>query len=345
MFLPVLLVRDYGVWGWAVFALPNVLGAAAMGWILKDADASRRIVQSHRPACAAFSIVTLFFQCFFIAWIGARLLSPLAAAGLLLALSILAVVSARRPLASAAVALLASASLAAVGFSRGDFPNIPPAHLLPQTDLLWLSLVCLLGFSLCPYLDLTFHLARQSTAPAAGRAAFSVGFGAFFLAMIFFTLAYAGWLRPDHPSLPLIVAAMLIPHFVIQCALTTGLHARAARPSAPIRYWIAPLLLVCAAGFFADHWRYHNHPGGEIIYRLFLAFYALVSPAYVWTCMVPARPSPRAFAFAVLFAAPFYWMGFIEGHMPWLAAGVFIVAAAGEFSRRAAPRARQIDPA
>ena len=30
MFLPVLLVRDYGMLGWIVFAVPNVVGAAAM---------------------------------------------------------------------------------------------------------------------------------------------------------------------------------------------------------------------------------------------------------------------------------------------------------------------------
>ncbi|MBV8780683.1 MAG: hypothetical protein JO353_04735, partial [Phycisphaerae bacterium] len=34
MYLPVLLVRDYGFWGWVVFAIPNVVGAAAMGWTI-----------------------------------------------------------------------------------------------------------------------------------------------------------------------------------------------------------------------------------------------------------------------------------------------------------------------
>src|ERR1051325_4731620 len=38
MFLPVLLVRDYGVWASVVFAVPNVLGAAAMGWVLSRDD-------------------------------------------------------------------------------------------------------------------------------------------------------------------------------------------------------------------------------------------------------------------------------------------------------------------
>src|SRR3954471_24793497 len=35
MFLPVLLIRDYGPSMWWAFAVPNVIGAAAMGWILR----------------------------------------------------------------------------------------------------------------------------------------------------------------------------------------------------------------------------------------------------------------------------------------------------------------------
>src|SRR4051812_32860256 len=62
MFLPVLLVRDYGTWGWFVFALPNVVGAAAMGWILRTREQSVRIVDQHRFACLAFSFVTITFQ-------------------------------------------------------------------------------------------------------------------------------------------------------------------------------------------------------------------------------------------------------------------------------------------
>ena len=36
MFLPVLLLRDLGLGGFLVFAIPNILGAAAMGWLLRD---------------------------------------------------------------------------------------------------------------------------------------------------------------------------------------------------------------------------------------------------------------------------------------------------------------------
>ena len=33
MVFPALLLRDYGLYGWFVFATPNVLGAAAMGLV------------------------------------------------------------------------------------------------------------------------------------------------------------------------------------------------------------------------------------------------------------------------------------------------------------------------
>ena len=86
MFLPVILVREMGLWGWIVFAIPNVVGAAAMGWVLRTADASERLVRDHRPACIAFSAVTVAFHVFFLGWlIGSRMLGigwMLAGAGL-----------------------------------------------------------------------------------------------------------------------------------------------------------------------------------------------------------------------------------------------------------------------
>ena len=39
-------------------------------------------------------------------------------------------------------------------------------HGAPLEDLIWLTPVCLLGFLLCPYLDLTFHHVRQETTPS-----------------------------------------------------------------------------------------------------------------------------------------------------------------------------------
>src|ERR1700677_654567 len=69
MFLPVILVSEFGNVAWFVFAIPNVIGAAAMGWTLAKPGSSERIVAEHRAACVAFSAVTFAFHLFFLYWL------------------------------------------------------------------------------------------------------------------------------------------------------------------------------------------------------------------------------------------------------------------------------------
>src|SRR3954471_6160308 len=69
MFLPVLLVRDFGPASFAVFAIPNVLGAVLMGWVLHRPGTSETFVANHGRACWAFSFVTVAFQVFFLCWL------------------------------------------------------------------------------------------------------------------------------------------------------------------------------------------------------------------------------------------------------------------------------------
>ena len=77
----------------------------------------------------------------------------------------------------------------------------------------------------------------------------------------------------------------------------------------------------------------HHYQSGpdEPAYRLFMGFYGLVFPAYVWLCMMPGpcekprRGDWRLFALAVAIAAPFYWLGFVEGRMFWLLPGLAVV--------------------
>src|SRR5438445_473687 len=68
MFLPVILLREFGLGGWVVFAVPNVIGAAAMGWVIRDRASSRRMIHEHRLACLVFSLVTILFQLYFAMW-------------------------------------------------------------------------------------------------------------------------------------------------------------------------------------------------------------------------------------------------------------------------------------
>ncbi len=69
-----------------------------------------------------------------------------------------------------------------------------------------------------------------------------------------------------------------------------------------------------------------------MMYRLFLSFYGLLFPAYVYLCMIPGRgrvaPSRKQWivlAISVLFAAPFFWLAFIDQKMFYVLPGLGIV--------------------
>lgn len=353
MFLPVLLVRDFGVWGWVVFAVPNVIGAAAMGWVLKDGT-SETVVRVHRSAIAAFSVVTAAYQLFFAFWIfGVLGTSGMVAAVLFLS----AVAFCCSILGQRAVVIGAMMTLvASVGFVlTKDW--VPPAGLagtdrvfdsMPSSQALLLAPACALGFLLCPYLDATFHIARQRTSRSAGRAAFSVGFGFFFLAMILLSLAYAepvAWIlgHPKPDRYPW--STGIRGHWVVQLAFTIGIHwagvlghgvvsmAFLARVGFTVLAGLLLSLIVGWAGMNAA-------TGGEIIYRLFLGFYGLVFPAYVWLCMLPGKgrvaPTKSQWivtGITILVASPMYYLGFIHNKMMWLLPGVAVVLLARLFVR------------
>jgi hypothetical protein len=358
MFLPVLLVRDYGLWGFVVFAVPNVIGAGAMGWVLRE-GASERIVREHGPACTAFSLVTMAFQAFFLGWLPALLVENawdssqerpyFVLYAMILSAAAVACVStlaARRDRsawtvaallwivsAAMAIAMLGPGTTGALGRSLGSQER-------PAEGLLWLAPVCLFGFALCPYLDLTFHRARRGLAAQSARLAFGLGFGVLFFAMILFTLIYsplvrqALWDRGE--SVRHFALLPLLIHSVAQLSFTVGVHAVEAGRG---RAGAIATLAVAVCAFAAP--RLYPAAGslgtGEVIYRLFMSFYGLVFPAYVWLCMIPTpdahsgaagprgRLKLRVLAAAVALAAPFYWMGFIERREWWLAPGLGVV--------------------
>jgi hypothetical protein len=333
MFLPVLLVRDYGLNGFYVFAVPNVLGAAAMGWVLRDAALSMDIVTAHRQACLSFSLVTVTFHAFFGSWIIAELTGPFYAPFGVLALVVF-FLAARAghgwAIAVAAFVFVASAWLFFLGWANHYLPYTPLGRpLQPARDLFFIAPISAFAFALCPYLDLTFHRARQRLSRDGARVAFSVGFGVFFTAMILFTLAYAQHLIHVHAIADL-MAGVVGCHLLLQAAQTTALHAREVEPRAATGAIAFSLLLVVAtgcAGLFVG-----NQPRvGEAIYRFFMGFYSLIFPAYVWLCMIgsAARPPSKrtviVFIAAVGLAAPMFWLGFIEGRMTWLAPGLAVV--------------------
>ena len=353
MFLPVLLVRDFGIWGFAVFAIPNVIGAMAMGWVLRR-PATQAWVREHGAALAWFMRVTLAFEWFFFGWLASSVHAWWLGLGVLVVGGVWPQPEGRgwRRLAlgtwcvSVACALVylmtAPASLAIARTPR-----------LPVGDVGWLAPVCAFGFALCPYLDLTFHNARRQLEPRESRAAFSLGFGMFFFAMIAFTLAYTPLLIEGGLAgmWPLGVAAVAVTiHMTMRIGFTTFAFVDAfdrLRPQSRMGFagvgLVALLIAGYLAGYLAAGRRVHGFEAPELGYRAFMAFYGLAFPAYVWICAIPYRgdasSSPRgrmgAFWLAVVAAAPCYWLGFIEKRTEWLGVGLGIVLLARVLGARA----------
>jgi hypothetical protein len=358
MFLPVLLVRDFGPLSFAVFAVPNVLGAVLMGAVLQRPGASEALVRNHGPACWTFSFVTLAFQVFFLCWMILGLegsVSRWALAPMLLVI----VLTGRADRASAWTRLVSMAVMCtslvagALWLSKtAAIAHIDPPRLPPR-DLLWLAPVCVLGFGLSPYLDLTFHAARQGAPGRAGTMAFAIGFGILFLSMIMLTLLYTGPLlqsaqRIGRAVQPGLAPAPILLHMSVQLAFTIMLHKSwveadpsPAGPKTPANASLLALVLGVAAAIGGLRFPgIAGLTGPEVIYRGFMAFYGLVFPAYVWICMLPLaanRPPTRRsllmLTAAIALAAPMYWMGFIERQTWWLAPGVLVVLVGGLLSR------------
>lgn len=373
MFLPVLLVRDYGLWGFLVFAIPNCLGAAAMGWTLRDAATSRRFVERNSAAVYAFSAITIAFHAFWLTWLATFILPmtgssylgvvPAVVAALGLALWMTPDKSATHRLASIALWIASAGLLVAFlvtgGIASGG-PIEPPTRAFFETtesmgrDLLALAPVCVFGFALCPYLDATFHRARQGTSPGGGRLAFSLGFLFFFASMIVLTLVYAGPFIASFdrdtstvPGFAPWAAAALMTHLACQLVFTCRVHQHASRsieqqvPSGLVAIGQSLPLLGAVLGLSTLFLpALLDLLPGELFYRCFIAAYGLVLPAYVWICAIPTRdghsglsgPQGRfkaiMLALAVLIATPMYFIGYIllEEWWLWPGLGVLLLA-------------------
>lgn len=364
MFLPVLLVRDYGIWGFVIFAVPNVIGAAAMGWVLRSRHDSLAIQASHRSAILGFALTTSAFQIFFACWIlpwvaltGIDLAKAVPLIALLMIVSVS--INVRTELTIGWIILFLTAALLA-GVLGDQSPRFPSMHRLmesPPLGLVFLSPVIVFGFLLCPYLDPTFHHARQRLNRRAAAMAFGVGFGVVFAAALLCVLAYSRavetWLLNVPRLSDSIFARCLGLFFVGQLSFTVAMHWwRGSLLGDRARLIRGAVLISASFALGVGSWlgtRYIDRPwieAGETIYRLFMGFYGLVFPAYVWLCMIPsprAKPSRRSvvvFVAAVAVAAPMFWMGFIEGRMIWLLPGLAVVLLA----RCAVPRYRPQAP-
>lgn len=364
MFLPILLLRDFGVPGYLAFAIPNVIGAAAMGWVLLSPEASRRFVEKHRLACVVFSFVTVLFHLAFallvIFPLEAMRAGIVASLGILLAPLLLSWLE--RPRLLALLTYGVSIGVVACFVARGwiPAPDIDPAATqsvlamrLAGHEVLFLAPACAFGFLFCPYLDLTFHRARQELHGRESRLGFGLGFSVFFLAMILFTIAYAPVFSPQYTPLGpkpdrLLLNALLL-HLSAQSAATVTFHLRTLRaPAAGAigrrAFWVLGAVAVALTCFLllpragAPLPPSFSDPDLKLVwYRLFMSFYGLLFPGYVWLIAIPTRdghsgmrgPKGRrkmgVLAVSVALAAPCFWLGFVERQTWWLVPGMACV--------------------
>ena len=75
MYLAVILLRDLGWPGFLAFAIPNVIGAAAFGYVLASGARSEALIAGHRPALRWFSITAVAYHGYFAAFL-VTILSP-----------------------------------------------------------------------------------------------------------------------------------------------------------------------------------------------------------------------------------------------------------------------------
>ena len=345
MFLPVLLVRNWGIWGWMVFAVPNVIGAAAMGFVIRSRQSSEDILIKHRTAIGLFSLITIAFHIYFIYWfVGERLMGPwlllIPVAAFFLMWGAGRQSPQTDPVMAAIVWVLSMAAFAVFAWQTGWKLELPAARW-PTHEALWLAPLCLFGFVLCPYLDATFHRARMASGDRSGLV-FSLGFGVFFLCMILFTLWYtkpiAAAIDPGNSAaIPRAIVLLIGCHMSIQSAFTVAIHVRELeRMRMAMNFRIGALavlfaaVLVAAGASKSDLRSRLGVDGGEAGYWLFMGFYTALAPTYVWLFMISRKPLRRPMSVLAIITAlsiPLLWIAFIHRQMYLLAPAVAILIA------------------
>ncbi|MEO1235897.1 MAG: hypothetical protein AAFX76_03815, partial [Planctomycetota bacterium] len=173
MLLPVMLVRDLGVAGWWVFAVPNVVGAAAMGFVLGTPEAARRVAERHSKALSWFAAVTIVYQVYVVCWLfgGVWLALLCVLPWMVLDAGWRHRLGVWLPGVAVGVAVLSWGVFSRAGRLEGAWLDVGAdtfASRLGAVDL-WIVLPgYTAGFLLCPYLDPTFHRARVATGPGTG---------------------------------------------------------------------------------------------------------------------------------------------------------------------------------
>jgi hypothetical protein len=291
LYLPALMVERWGWPGFIAFAVPNVLGCAAFGYVVKSRDRSEAMVARHGKAMTWFSVITVAYHVFFIAWLLAEiaaLVRPTLAPAAAVAAAVIAagiMTATDRGWLSLAVAVLGLSLAATVAVGVEGAKSIGWSGEQSFVRLAAIAPLLCTGFLLCPYLDLTFHRALQRSPT---RHAFAV-FGIAFLVMIL--LSCLIWV-PRGTVLP----ALVMAHVLAQCVFTMGAHLREIRLSGHARRGSLALGAVAGGIALAAIGALSRPDAGGTIYLAFLVlFYGLLFPAWVALTMIRrARSTPTS---------------------------------------------------
>ncbi len=335
MYLPVIMFNRYGWWGFLAFALPNVIGCAGMGYIMRSRDASARLLNSHRIALGAFSLVTIAFHSFFLSWLLTEL-GPLTAETvfspifLAMAAVLVGIVIGHLPLRSNHWLVLATAVylLSLMTFGSVGTASITsfPAGDQPRNELFALAPIVAFGFLLCPYLDATFHRARQESPTHHSFGVFGVTFAAMIVLTPFLWFGYET------------LTTLALAHLCAQSIFTVGAHTRELRISRLVccptrrRLYLGVAILTAAAFPLLHVFIDADIMSGESMYLRFLVFYGLVFPMYVLIFIGRGRtwaPTKRNLMIAgglVILLCPFYEAAFIHLRTWWLIAPIALIA-------------------
>ena len=185
MFLPILLLRWWGWPGFLAFAVPNILGCVAFGYVFTP-ETSRRFVARYAPSIRWFAWVTIAFQSWFGSWADRRLgMQGLLGTSVnwsdlcrLLPLLFFMFPGGVRfwTIAGTTCALASFVFFAQSGFGALNDP--PVVGTMTPMSLAWAAPFMAFGFLLCPALDPTFHRALQQSPSRHSFAVFGVAFAA-----------------------------------------------------------------------------------------------------------------------------------------------------------------------
>jgi hypothetical protein len=333
-FFPLILGRDYGWPALAVFTIFNVGGAMAMGFYFKLREHQQNFESKHKPVIAMFSYVTIAYQLFFVAWLGAIIGQPLL---LTIVVCIAFVIYHSKGVITYWALLFYLVSIGLfISFLGGDWQ---PFDISAKSYFPHALLPLAIGFILSPYLDITFHRAYKSSDNP--KLSFAIGFCVLFLSLVGFVFYYAGSLGDVffNQAVPAGIIYPVLGFLVLQTAFTIAAHSS----ELTTQQYLKPSILAGAIGAFSLFAigllilvKEVIIPFGdisleEILYKMFLFFYSLVFPLYL--LLGKSKPT---YLWVLGICTPAYFVGFLIGgeHSYSLTIGVVIIIFAVIYKRQ-----------